>query len=377
MRWPRIVVKRHGWYVGCGQRREGFGGDYGGLHHMKVLLTGGEGYIGTMLGPMALERGHEVTVYDTGYHRAGWLYDGVEAAPRWTRLDTRRIEPHHLEGFDTILHLADLSNDPVGELNPDLTFEINHAATVRLAQLAKQAGIERFVYASSCSVYGASGADSEALSTELDPPAPITAYAKCKVMVERDLTHMADAAFTPVFLRNATAFGASPRMRFDLVVNELTAMAYLDRRLILESDGTPWRPFVHIRDISKAMLCAMEAPAEAVRAQIFNVGDSRANYQVRDICRIIGEEIPGCEVVIGELGGDTRNYRVDFTKINTELPGFSCDWDVRSGVAELREIFERIDFEDRILHARQHRRLRQIRYLLSTGQIDDHFFWKV
>lgn len=344
---------------------------------MNVLLTGGEGYIGSVLGPMLLDAGHDVHVYDTGYHRAGWLYDGLDGAPRWTRLDTRLTDARHLEGFDAIVHLADLSNDPVGELNPDITYQINHAATVRLAHLAKEAGVGRFVYASSCSVYGASGGTSDELSSETDTPAPITAYAKCKVMVENDLGPMADSTFTPVFLRNATAFGASPRMRFDLVVNELTAMAYLDRRLVLESDGTPWRPFVHIRDISKAIICSLHAPASAVSGEIFNVGDSRANYQVRDICRIIGEEIPGCEVVIGEQGGDTRNYRVDFTKINSQLPGFSCDWDVRRGVAELREIFDRIEFSDEILHARHHRRLKQIQYLLGTGQLDEQFFWKV
>ena len=344
---------------------------------MKVLLTGGEGYIGTVLGPELLNDGHAVVVYDTGFHRVGWLYDGIEAAPRWSRLDTRLTDAKDLEGFDAIVHLADLSNDPVGELNPDITYQINHEATVRLAELAKRAGVERFVYASSCSVYGASGGESGALSLETDEPAPITAYAKCKILVERDLAPMADASFTPVFLRNATAYGASPRMRFDLVVNELTAMAYLDRRLVLESDGTPWRPFVHIRDIGKAIRCSLVAPAEAVSAEVFNVGDSRANYQVRDICTIIGEEIPGCEVVIGEQGGDPRNYRVDFTKINSRLPGFSCDWDVRRGVAELREIFDRIEFDEAILHSRRHRRLKQIQYLAGTGQIDEQFFWKV
>ena len=196
-------------------------------------------------------------------------------------------------------------------------------------------------------------------------------------MVERDLVEMADSSFTPVFLRNATAFGASPRMRFDLVVNELTAMAFLDRRLLLESDGTPWRPFVHIRDISKAFICALEADSETVSGEIFNVGDSNTNYQVRDICRIIGEEIPGCDVVLGEMGSDTRNYRVDFTKINTQLPGFSCEWDVRRGVVELREVLERIDFSYETLHSRRHRRLKQIQYLLDTGQLDDQLMWKV
>jgi nucleoside-diphosphate-sugar epimerase len=344
---------------------------------VKVLLTGGDGYIGTVLGPRLMERGHDVTVYDAGYHRVGWLYDGVDDAPRWKRLDSRHLATTDIEGFDAVIHLADLSNDPVGELDPELTFDINHRATIRLAQMAKQAGVERFVYSSSCSVYGASGEDESVLSTEETPTAPLTAYAKCKVLVEEDLRPMADGSFTPVFLRNATAYGASPRMRFDLVVNELTAMGYLDRRLVLQSDGTPWRPLVHIRDIAKAMVCALEAPAGVVRAEAFNVGDTTANYQVRDICRIVGEEIPGCEVELGSPGGDRRNYRVDFTKINTVLPGFSCEWDVRRGVVELREIFDRIQFDRSLLDARGHRRLKQIRYLLATGQIDDQFFWKV
>jgi nucleoside-diphosphate-sugar epimerase len=344
---------------------------------VKVLLTGGEGYIGTVLGPELLADGHDVVVYDTGFHRVGWLYDGVTAAPRWHRLDTRHLTAADLEGFGAVVHLADLSNDPVGELNAELTFDINHRATVALAQLAKQAGVERFVYSSSCSVYGASGEDDTTLSTEDSPTAPLTAYARCKVLVEDDLRAMADARFSPVFLRNATAYGASPRMRFDLVVNELTAMGYLDRRLILQSDGTPWRPLVHIRDIAKAMRCALTAPAEVVRAEAFNVGSTEANHQVRDICRIIGEEIPGCEVQLGQQGGDRRNYRVDFTKINTTLPGFGCDWDVRRGVAELREIFDRIGFDEGSLHARGHRRLKQINHLLATGQIDDEFYWKL
>lgn len=344
---------------------------------MRVLLTGGEGYIGTVLAHKLLDAGHDVAVYDAGFHRGGWLYDGLTSAPRWVRLDTRHIQRKDLEGFDVLVHLADISNDPVGELNPEVTYEINHRATVRLAELAKEAGIERFIYSSSCSVYGAGAGVSLELSTEEDEPAPLTAYAKCKVLVENDVAALADQSFAPVFLRNATAFGASPRMRFDLVINELTAMAFLDRRLVLESDGTPWRPFVHIKDISKAIMRAMDAAPDTVRNQIFNVGDSSSNYQVRDICQIIGEEIPGCEVVIGEAGDDARNYRVDFTKINTQLPGFSCEWDVRRGVAEMNEIFERTGFSRKDLDSRRHRRLKQIQYLLDTGQIDDEYLWKV
>jgi nucleoside-diphosphate-sugar epimerase len=343
---------------------------------VNVLVTGGDGYIGTVLGPELLDAGHDVAVYDAGYHRVGWLYDGVTSAPRWTRLDTRSVTAADLEGFDAVVHLADLSNDPLGELDRDLTFEINHRATVALAAAAKAAGVGRFVYSSSCSVYGASAEDDGPLSTEASPCAPLTAYAECKVLVEDDLRAMADGSFAPVLLRNATAYGASPRMRFDLVVNELTAMAYLDRRLVLSSDGTPWRPLVHVRDIAKAMCCALDVPVEAGQAETFNVGHTDANHQVRDVCRIIGEEIPGCEVEIGSQGGDRRNYRVDFTRINTSLPGFSCDWDVRKGVAELREIFERIGFDASMLHARGHRRLAQMTYLAEHGLIDRRFFWK-
>jgi len=344
---------------------------------MRVLLTGGEGYIGTVLGSMLLDAGHDVVVYDVGFHRCGWLFDGLLSAPRWHRMDTRHVQMGDLEGFDTLIHLADISNDPVGDLNPEVTYAINHKATVRLAGLAKQAKVGRFVYASSCSVYGARAGESQLLSTETEEPSPLTAYARCKVLVEKDVMTLADETFTPVFLRNATAFGASPRMRFGLVVNELAAMAYLDRRLVLESDGTPWRPFVHVRDICRAIMCAMSAPAEVVSGEIFNVGNSSSNYQVRDICRIVGEEFPDCEVIIGNRGQDTRNYRVDFTKITTRLPGFSCDWDVRRGVAEIRTIFERIGFNREDLESRRYRRLRQIQYLLDTGQIDDQYFWTV
>jgi nucleoside-diphosphate-sugar epimerase len=342
---------------------------------MKVLLTGGEGYIGTLLAPMLFERGHDVTVYDTGFHRVGWLYDGVTSAPRWNRLDTRAVTQKDLEGFEAVIHLADLSNDPVGDLNPELTFDINHAATIRLAEMAKAAGVERFVYSSSCSVYGASGDDEEVLATEESPTGPLTAYAKCKLLCEDDLGKLADENFTPTYLRNGTAFGASPRMRFDLVINDLTAQAYLTKKLILESDGTPWRPFVHVADIGKAMYCALEADADIVRDEAFNVGDTRSNYQVRDICKIIGEEIDGCEVVIGEKGGDNRNYRVNFDKINSKLPGFSCDYEVRNGVQEMVKIFDRIGFtEDQQKH-RGHRRIQQINHLLETKQINDNFYW--
>lgn len=342
---------------------------------MKVLLTGGEGYIGVLLGERLIRGGHEVVSYDTGFHRVGWLYDGVEESAAWTRVDTRRLTPEHLAGFDAVVHLADLSNDPLGNLNPDLTYEINHAATVRLAELAKAAGVRRFVYSSSCSVYGASGDNEDIFATEESETGPLTAYATCKLLCEQDLAAMADESFSPVYLRNGTAFGLSPRMRFDLAINDLTAQAYLTKKLVLESDGTPWRPFVHVADIGKAMRCALEAPQDVVHDEIFNVGDDRGNYQIRDICEIIGDEVPGCEVVIGEKGGDNRNYKVNFTKITSKLPGFSCDHDVRSGVHEMVAMFDRIAFDESLQGHRGHRRIKQMQHLLDTGQVTDRFYW--
>jgi nucleoside-diphosphate-sugar epimerase len=342
---------------------------------MKVLVTGGEGYIGTVLVSALVAEGHSVTVLDTGFHRDGHLFAYEQTKTRNIRLDLRRVEPASLDGFEAIVHLGDLSNDPLSELNADLTMEINHLSAVRLALLAKDAGVNRFVYASSCSVYGASASESEDLSSEETAVAPITTYATCKVLVEDALRELSDSAFNAVSLRNATAFGASPRMRFDLVINELTAQAFLNRKLVLTSDGTPWRPFVHVRDIAKAICCCLSAQPEVIRSEVFNVGDSRTNHQVRDVCEIIGRIIPNCEVVIGELAGDRRNYRVDFSKIMNGLPGYSSDWTVDLGVAEMYEIFQTIGLTNEMLDHRFYRRLKQITYLLDSGLIDRDLFW--
>jgi nucleoside-diphosphate-sugar epimerase len=290
-------------------------------------------------------------------------------------MDIRRVDRAALSEFEAIVHLGDLSNDPLSELDADLTFQINHISTVRLAQLAKDAGVERFVYSSSCSVYGASGSENDKLSSEETAVAPITTYAACKVLVEDALRELSDSTFNTVSLRNATAFGASPRMRFDLVVNELTAQAFLDRRLVLTSDGTPWRPFVHVRDIAKAIRCCLAAPHGSMQSEVFNVGDSRTNHQIRDVCKIIGRIVPDCAVVLGELGGDQRNYRVDFTKINTLLPGYSSDWTVELGVAEMYRIFQAIGLTSETLSHRLYRRLEQITHLIDSGLIDRNLFW--
>lgn len=341
---------------------------------MRVLVTGTEGYIGAVVPPILIERGHEVVGVDTGFHKAGFLYrNGAAVTPKTLAKDLRLLDEDDLVGFDAIVHMAELSNDPVGQLNPEITYDINHWGSVHLATLAKRVGIERFVYTSSCSVYGIAEHDTV---TEESPTNPQTAYAVCKTLVERDLTAMADDAFTPTFLRNATAYGASPRMRFDIVLNNLSGLAWTVGEIRMESDGTPWRPFVHIRDIAKAIACALEAPRELIHAATFNVGSSRANYQVREIADIVGAEFPGCSVTLAAGGGpDTRSYRVSFDKINDVLPGFSCDWDAERGAHELHEVFERIAMTSDDFTWRGFTRLKQIEYLLRTGQIDQRFFW--
>jgi nucleoside-diphosphate-sugar epimerase len=341
---------------------------------MRVLATGTEGYIGVLLPELLAAHGHEVVGVDTGFYKSGWLYQGVERTPEtWSR-DIRTLRDEDLRGFDAVVHLAELSNDPVGQLAPHITYEINHKGSVRLAEAARAAGVERFVYTSSCSVYGLAEED---VVDETSAVNPQTAYADCKRLVERDVAPLADDGFSPTFLRNATAFGASPRMRFDIVLNNLSGLAFTVREIRLDSDGTPWRPFVHARDICKAILCTLEAPREAVHGEVFNVGDTGANYQIREIAEIVGDVFPGCTVSLGTLGGaDTRSYRVAFDKIHERLPGFSCDWDARKGAEELRALFERIGLTEELFHSRGFTRLKQIRYLLESGQIDADFYWR-
>jgi len=340
---------------------------------VRVLLTGSEGYIGSVLGPYLERRGHDVVGLDTGFHRVGWLVNAVAGAPAWRNKDTRDVERADLEGFDALVHLADLSNDPVGELNADVTLDINHRATMRLALLAKETGVQRFVYMSSCSIYGAAG---DADSTEEAPVHPQTAYARCKVLVEQDLHELAGVGFSPTYLRNATAFGISPRMRFDIVVNNLAGYAWTDKVIRMDSDGTPWRPFVHILDISQAIACVLDAPNEVVHDEIFNVGDNAQNYRIRDIAEIISRTFPGCELTIGDSSSDKRNYRANFDKINSQLPGFQCQIDVEAGAEELLRAFQTIGLTKELFAFRGHTRIKQIQYLLETGQIDDSFHWK-
>ena len=268
--------------------------------------------------------------------------------------------------------MAELSNDPLGHLVPAVTYEINHEGSVHLARLAKAAGVERFVYMSSCSVYGVA----DGVVDETTPVNPQTPYAECKVLVENDLRAMADDRFSPTFMRNATAYGASPRMRFDIVLNNLAGMAWTTKAISMTSDGKPWRPLVHALDIAKAVRCALTAPREAVHNEVFNVGSSEQNYRVRDIADIVGATFAGCTVSFGRNAGDNRSYRVDFEKITTELPGFSCEWNAQQGAHQLHEVFSSIEMDAETFTGRGHTRLKQLEHLIATKQVDDNLFWR-
>jgi nucleoside-diphosphate-sugar epimerase len=342
---------------------------------VRIFVTGVNGYIGAVLAPFLMERGHTVVGFDAGYYRDGWLFSDnkqLSVQPYTINKDLRDVAPEDLQGCEAVVHLAELSNDPLGQNNPRVTHAINHGGSLRLADAARRAGITRFVYFSSCSVYGAGTGE---FLDETAPTNPQTAYAECKVLVERDLGAQAGADFCPVFLRNATAYGASPRMRFDIVLNDLTAMAYTTRRIAMVSDGSPWRPIVHIRDICEAAYRAVLAPEEAVRGKIFNVGQNSENYRVREIAEIVASEFPGCELSVGKSGGDNRSYRVSFDKIHRELPGFECRYTARAGARELREMYERIQMASDTYQFRAFTRLKQLKYLQQTQQIDAEFRW--
>ncbi len=340
---------------------------------MKILVTGTEGYLGSLLAPILMREGHELLAVDTGFYKAGWLYHGAPMTPRTLLKDIRQIQAQDLEGMEAVVHLAELSNDPTGELAPHITHEINHKGSVRLAQLAKHAGVQRFVYMSSCSVYGLAA---EGYVTEESSVNPRTAYAICKTLVERDLQPMADDGFSPTFLRNATAYGASPRMRFDIVLNNLAGLAWTTGEIKMISDGTPWRPLVHGLDIAQAVVRTLQAPREAIHNQIFNVGETCHNYTIKEIAEVVIEVFPGCQLSFGEYGVDNRSYRVSFDKIKTRLPGFECVWDARRGAEQLRDVFQQIDMTPEVFKGRDFTRLKQLEYLIQTRQIDQNFLWR-
>jgi nucleoside-diphosphate-sugar epimerase len=339
---------------------------------MNILVTGTEGYLGSLLPPLLIERGHEVIGVDTGFYKEGWLYNGTQVTAKTLNKDIRKITAEDLQGVEAIVHMAELSNDPTGQLSPTITYDINHKGSVRLAKLAKEAGVRRFVYMSSCSVYGVA---TEGDVTEESPVNPQTAYAECKTLVERDVKPLASADFSPTFMRNATAFGASPRMRFDIVLNNLAGLAWTSQEIKMTSDGTPWRPLVHALDIGKAIVCALEAPRDIVHNQVFNVGDTANNYRVKEIAETIAEVFKGCALTFGENGSDNRSYRVSFEKINTKLPGFKCDWNAQRGAEQLFDVFSQIDMGEDTFISRGFTRLKQLEYLIRTKQIDKDFFW--
>jgi nucleoside-diphosphate-sugar epimerase len=342
---------------------------------MKIFVTGTEGYIGARLAPILIARGHQVVGLDAGFYRDGCLYLdtlGMPMAPATRYKDLRKVTSADFDGCDAVIHLAELSNDPLGQNRPEITFKINHEGTVRLANLAREAGVRRFVYASSCSVYGVGTGD---FLDERAPTNPQTAYAQCKVRVEQDLLPMADERFSVVFLRNATAYGPSPRMRFDIVLNDLCALAWTQKKIAMISDGSPWRPIVHIEDICEAMRCAVEAPSDVINGEIFNVGRTGENYRIREIAEIVARTIPGCEVSAGPPSNDNRSYRVAFEKIESQMPGYKARWTAQQGAEELRRLFERIEFSQDTYQFRAFTRLKQVKYLQRTGQVNDDLFW--
>ncbi|MGB3404640.1 MAG: SDR family oxidoreductase [Microcoleaceae cyanobacterium] len=338
---------------------------------MKVLLTGHKGYIGTVLVPMLLAQNHEVVGLDSDLFERCTFGDGISEIPE-IRKDVRDVEAADVEGFDVVLHLAGLSNDPLGNLNPDLTFEINHRASVRLAKLAKEAGVPRFVFSSSCSNYGAGGED---LLNESSAFNPVTPYGQSKVMVEQDVSKLADDNFSPTFLRNATAFGVSPRLRFDLVLNNLVAWAFTTGRVYIKSDGTPWRPIVHIEDISRAFIAVMDAPRELIHNEAFNVGRNEDNYRIRELADIVEDVVPGCTIEYAPDGGpDKRCYRVDCSKILNTLD-FKPQWNARKGAEELLAAYQKIGLTLEEFEGERYKRIAHIQKLMRENLLDESLHW--
>jgi nucleoside-diphosphate-sugar epimerase len=339
---------------------------------MRLLVTGHLGFIGTLMVPLLRRAGHEVIGLDSDFYEASTFTNDIEPVPH-LHGDIRDVQTSDLTGFDAVIHLAALSNDPPGNLNPELTFDINHRGTVHLAETAKRAGVPRFLFSSSCSNYGAGGDD---LLTEEAAFNPVTPYGQSKVLAEQDLAKLADSRFCPVLMRSATAYGVSPRIRFDLVINNLTAWAVTSGRIFIKSDGTPWRPVVHAEDISRAFLAAVEAPAERVRNQAFNVGRTSENYRVRELAEFVRQTVPGCEIeYAADASPDARNYRVSCDKIARVLPAFKPQWTAASGVRQLYDTFVRHDLKVEDFEGPRFRRIDRIKSLLADGQLDTWLRW--